>query len=301
MVKILFIAFLLFCIELHAEPKISFSPQSMLVLQGQNALDTIYTNTAFFSQNQTFTQNTLVPIVKTNKHSHKTLDSIKAELESKGFRTIIDKDHVLHIDNLKTKRKTKSSHRAKKYTGQDILKEVFSERYVQQFSLLSVDTEFVQTKKFKKIESLTFNFQRVFQKRIVRSQNNYLQVQTTKDRSIQNIELSVEDLKATKDFIDCSELFDAKVSALDSIVKTDFSKLTQTGDENNFIDIDSIFIAGVAEAYCEIGTLFYPCLSYAAELTLPSKEKFWDIIDAPHSLKTFQNFSGKQVLVQGNR
>lgn len=226
---------------------------------------------------------------------------IKAELESKGFRTIIGKDYVLYIDNLKTKRRAKSRHRTKKFTEQDVLKEIFSERYRQQFSLLSVDTEFIQTKKFKKNESLTFNFQRVFQKRIVRSLSNYLQVQITEDGSIQNIELSVEDLKATKDFIDCSEFFDAKVSALDSIVKTDFSKLTQTGDENDFIDIDSIFISGATEAYCEIGTLLYPCLSYAVELILPSEEKFWDIIDAPHSLKTFQNFNGKQVLVQGNR
>lgn len=301
MIKILVAVFLLFCIELYAEPKISFSTQSLLVLQGQNTLGTIHPNTAFFSQNQNFSQSAYVPIIKTNKHSHKTLDSIKIELASKGFHSVIDNDYVLYIDNLKTKRKTKSRHRSKKIKEQDILKEVFSEQYMQQFSLLSVDTEFVQTKKFKKIESLTFNFQRVFQKRIVRSQNNYLQIQTSEDGNIQNIELAIEDLKTTEDFIDCSELFEAKVSALDSIIKTDFSKLTQTGDENNFIDIDSIFISGATEAYCEMGTFLYPCLSYAAELTLPSKKKFWDIIDAPHSLKTFQNFNGKQVLVQGNR
>lgn len=300
MLKILCcLVFSLVVVPSFAQPKILFSKKSNSFLQERKFFQTNRSGLPMQRQQKRIAAKEQAPMVFINKNKKATLDSLAQTLKGMGVRPTFDDDGVLHIKEFQTRRSTSKISLKGNLQEKKLLQDLLLPRLDEQFSLFSVDTEFVQIENTKRAYRFTLNFQRVFLNRIVRSTENFLQIDVDSTGNVVEIKISMEDFRPTAQLVDCSETYSENKVALDSIVKENFSNVSIMGDETTSFSIDSISVSGIAEAYCEINAFLFPCLSYSAEFTFSNKKKGWDIIDSPHSLKSWRKFKGAQTLVQG--
>jgi hypothetical protein len=179
-----------------------------------------------------------------------------------------------------------------------MLEQLVPQGYVNQFKLVSVDIQrsFAMSQGVK-IEGYTFNFKRVFNNRIVRSNKNYLIVRTDNNGFLKNAEIALQDLAVSSERIAIGVDYNEKMATLDSLINADYEFIDVLGERKHLkkVKLDKIEVGSVAHSYCEVQVdsekKLFPCLSYASKLVLPNKDEIGGIIDAPYSRKSWSEFS----------
>ena len=174
-----------------------------------------------------------------------------------------------------------------------IPEKILPDSIAKQFSLVSIDTEFTTDIKDlkEKVTGLVFNYQRVYNKRIVRSDKNYLMIAIDGKGFLQWADIAMEDLQQGNGFLEICTNYQESVSLLDSIVKSLFSKV-HVAHLDIGRNVDSVMVTSVAEAYCEVKNqgLLLPCFSYTLDLVLEDGSVIFTMMDVPASLQLWRKF-----------
>ena len=183
--------------------------------------------------------------------------------------------------------------------GEKIAKWILPNAFAQQFDFFSVDEEesFNGETFEKEVTGYIFNFQRVYNNRIVRSENNYLNIAIDAQGRFKWAEISMEDLSLTREIVYTTETAQENENTLDSIVNISYSTFYSENFEDS-VAVESVNVESAAEAYCEIEDenvrKFYPCLSYSSNIILKNGTEISTVIDAPHSLSDWKNYKNRR-------
>jgi len=166
-----------------------------------------------------------------------------------------------------------------------------------QFHYLSTDTETETNAETGTSENsgYIFNFQRVYNGRVVRSAGDYLTIVMEASGTMRYAEISMSDLRATLEYIETTETQGENIAALDSVVNFTF-----TDSQANVVGVSA---TGAAKSYCMVDdnsrVVLHPCISYTVKVELDNGETVNTIIDAPHSLRAWIEYKhGKRASVQ---
>lgn len=245
-------------------------------------------------------------VVAVDENSNKTFMKIK-EMMAKSFDVVESKKN-LKIRNKNIKMDISNLNLERSVCAKRMLNQILPRNFVSQFRLVSVDVE----KSFSRslgvrVEGYTFNYKRLFNNRIVRNANNYLNISIDGLGRLKEAEIAVEDLTTTSVTVDVDENFSENKTTIDSLVGADF-EFVDFVDESGYRkreSVSKIEVNGAAEAYCEIlvekKKILLPCLSYTSKIDVSSGEKIDYIIDVPHSRKSWSQYRHEQKNAIFNR
>ena len=242
-------------------------------------------------------KNKTANVVSVDEYSRKTMNEMK-KFFSKTYNVHEIKDRVLSIkkDNVKFDLSELESQRA--LCAHHMLKKIMPVEYVDKFMLVSIDKErSFSEKQGVKIEGYRFNFNRLFNGRVVRSKDDYLRIRTDAKGLLRDARIALQDLKESSEIVKTDENINENETTLDSLVSVELDAIQvidQNGNEKKE-RVDKVEVNSVAEAYCEIfvgeSKMYFPCLSYASKINLSNDEKISYIIDAPHSRQSWGDYN----------
>ena len=190
--------------------------------------------------------------------------------------------------------------RRQAHTVKDEMKKVTPVKETEQLKnmLVSIDKErSFSEKQGVKIEGYRFNFNRLFNGRVVRSKDDYLRIRTDAKGLLRDARIALQDLKESSEIVKTDEDINENETTLDSLVSVELDAIQvidQNGNEKKE-RVDKVEVNSVAEAYCEIfvgeSKMYFPCLSYASKINLSNDEKISYIIDAPHSRQSWGDYN----------
>lgn len=281
---------LLYIGDAYSKPALNISQSAMQFLKKRPSIKGHRLN--YQAQNAKETKD--FAFVINVENTNKNISSAKKTLKKK-FHVTEDGPYAIKIrqNGFKLKIPTKKNN---KEIGEELAKKIFSSSISKQFDLISVDTETTLDLNTltEKASGYIFNYQRIFNGRVIRSANNYLTISIDSEGSLKWADISMEDFSISTESVETNEMFDENKISLDSIVETSFSSI-YTENAIDSITISAIKINSAAEAYCEIDNdsqkILFPCISYASELHLSNNDTIFTIIDAPHSLQSWRNFN----------
>ena len=272
---------LLGAVVANAKPALEISDSARGFLQNSNPIDSLAES--FVATIDESSDNSLTELKNLLSGSYTVYAS-----RNKSFR-IRKENTVFDLSNLETNRAN---------MAHQMLEQLVPQGYVNQFKLVSVDIQrsFAMSQGVK-IEGYTFNFKRVFNNRIVRSNKNYLIVRTDNNGFLKNAEIALQDLAVSSERIAIGVDYNEKMATLDSLINADYEFIDVLGERKHLkkVKLDKIEVGSVAHSYCEVQVdsekKLFPCLSYASKLVLPNKDEIGGIIDAPYSRKSWSEFS----------
>lgn len=165
----------------------------------------------------------------------------------------------------------------------------------KQFDFIVADTEYDMSLTTGEVteRGYVFHYQRVYNNRIVRSGGNYLRIALDSKGSLRWADISMTDLRTSLEYVETTEDVAENESALDSIVSTSYSTMTDD-DLQKEVAVSSVTANSAAEAYCPIEdegkVKLFPCISYVSNIVLENNESITTILDAPHSHKHLKNY-----------
>lgn len=237
------------------------------------------------------------PIVKVDS-TNKTISSLKFILNSK-FNVSENGKYSIRV-----KRKEgfeRSLFKEKRLNAKENIPSLFFPTFVaSQFDLLSVDTELMVDMESleERVIGYVFNYQRMYNNRVVRSPYNYLTIAVDTLGKLKWADIAMEDFKITREFIKTEDLPEVETATLDSVIELSFSTFYKM-DFTDSVRVETVNITSAAEAYCEFEEdemqMLFPCISYTSRLSLENGDTVLTVIDAPHSLKTWRKFKNEKT------
>ena len=283
---------LFLCSLSFGKPSLAMSERVKNYLNSRNQYD----SKRFDEKNMTNLKKGYSYVLAVDESSHKTIDKMKNYFSKKyDVQKIGSKKIRIKKENVKFDLSEKDSNRP--LCGRRMLKKMMPVGDSDKFMLVSVDTErSFSVSQGVRVEGYRFNFNRLFNNRVVRSKDDFLMIRTDERGMLKDVRLSLQDLKETSEYVETDEDFSENEKTLDSLLNEKFNEIEFDGQKGieKKERIDGIEVNSAAEAYCEVlvGTAkkLFPCLSYSSKIKLSNNENMSYIIDAPHSRKSWSNY-----------
>ncbi|WP_290766336.1 hypothetical protein [Fibrobacter sp. UBA4297] len=293
MMKILVTILLMFCVS-YSKPNLRFDQSAKKFLKERHLISghrMSFSTTVRKNSRKSF----VVDVDTTSKMQSLIMLSLKGKCS-----VLKNDDNSLRIKNDKFRIAMDKMKKNESKFSELVLKKLLPDFIAKQFDFISLDVEQQFDLYSDKAEEIgyIFNYQRVYNNRIVRSAYDYLTIALDSDGKLKWAEIMMSDLKTTLEYVETEESVDENENALGEVVSTTIDSLEnrQTHERRN---VKSVVANSAAEAYCEVedgGKIkLHPCISYTATMELDNGESVFTIIDAPHSLKSWRNYkNGKK-------
>lgn len=227
------------------------------------------------------------------------LSVLKYSLKKK-FDIKEDGNRSLKLKNEKFRIDVNGWDKDEKKFGEILVKKLFPEFISNQFDLVSVDDQIEVNLSTNETELIgrVFHYQRIFNDRIVRSEDDELTISVESDGHLNWAQISMSDLRLTSEYVETIESAEENEASLDTVINASFSTMRNMKTQKN-VAVRSVTASGAAEAYCRIEdenkSKLFPCISYTSDLSLEDGSSITTIIDAPHSHKLLKEFkNGKK-------
>lgn len=255
-----------------ADSHIFFSKHSQSFLKERNKSNGPYSrqlhnkdvNKSLKSKNST-----KAAILSVGKGKHKTLKNFGSYFGKKKNHKVFDLfeghqsmvlDSLQHIDIIALQNNQFDEANA-------ALRKVLPESMASQFIAYNISTETTEGTFGIENTGYIIHYQRLFEDRVILDGCNSLDLIIDGKGTLTNIEVNLEDIEITNEAEETSENTYENQAALMVTINNNFSRIYDS-ESNNLVEIDSVEVDGVAEAYCpEFNKkTFHPCLSYSTSM-----------------------------------